>query len=106
MFPPVAQKLWLSIPAVALVITLISCAINPPVQEMSNARQAIQSAYEVKAQTYAPTQLKEAEQSLEQATTALDSGDYISAKEFAIAAQQQAIKARQQALAISKPPTQ
>ena len=70
---------------------------------MSNARQAIQSAYEVNAQLYAPTPLKEAEQSLEQATTALDAGDYLSAREYAIAAQQQAIKARQQALANKKP---
>ena len=67
---------------------------------MSNARQAIQSAYEVKAQIYAPAPLKDAERSLEQATNALDSGDYLSAREYAITAQQQAIKARQQALAV------
>ena len=96
------HKLWFFIPGFALLLVLISCSINPPVQEMSNARQAIQSAYEVKAQLYAPAPLKEAEQSLEEATNALDTGDYISAREYAIAAQQQAIKARQQALANTK----
>ena len=102
MFPPVTQKLLFSLPGVAFLLVLISCSINPPVQEMSNARQAIQSAYEVKAQLYAPSPLKEAEQSLERATNALDKGDYPSARESAIAAQQQAIKARQQALANTK----
>lgn len=83
---------------------LASCSVNPPVQEMSNARQTIQSAYEVKAQLYAPTPLKEAERLLEQAANALDTGDYASAREYAIAAQQQAIKARQQAIANRKSP--
>lgn len=80
-------------------LLLFACAVNPPVQEMSNARQTIQSAYEVKAQRFAPAALKEAERLLQQATTALDAGDYPSAREYAISAQQQAIKARQQALA-------
>jgi len=86
----------------AFTLLLAACAVNPPVQEMSNARQSIQSAYEVKAQRYAPEALKEAERLLQQATTALDAGDYPGAQEYAIAAQQQAIKARQQALANMK----
>lgn len=102
MFPSAAQKRWFSLPGFALFLALVSCAVNPPVQEMSNARQAIQSAYEVKAQVYAPMLLKDAEQSLEQATNALDAGDYLSAREYAITAQQQAIKARQQALVNNK----
>ena len=102
MFPPATQKLWFSLPGFALLLVLVSCAINPPVQEMSNARQTIQSAYEVKAQFYAPTALKEAERLLDQATKALDTGDYPNAREYAIAAQQQAIKARQQALSNNK----
>jgi len=65
---------------------------------MSNARQTLQSAYDVQAQRYAPAQLKEAERLLKQATTALDAGDYSSAREYAIAAQHQAVKARQKAL--------
>jgi hypothetical protein len=102
MFPPAMKKFWFSLPGLALMFLVISCSINPPVQEMSNARQAIQSAYDVKAQVYAPEPLTEAEQSLQQATNALDSGDYSTAREYAITAQQQAIKARQQALANNK----
>jgi hypothetical protein len=100
----VMHKLWFSLPGVILLFMLASCSVNPPVQEMSNARQTIQSAYEVKAQLYAPVPLKEAERLLEQAANALDAGDYISAREFAISAQQQAIKARQQAIANRKSP--
>ena len=85
-----------------LFLLVSSCAINPPVQEMSNARQTIQSAYDVKAQRYAPLALKEAERLLRRAANALDAGDYPSAREYAIAAQQQAIKARQQAIANNK----
>lgn len=84
------------------MFTLAACSINPPVQEMSNARQTIQSAYDVKAQRFAPIPLKEAERLLLQATEALDAGNYLGAREYAIAAQQQAIKARQQALANNK----
>jgi hypothetical protein len=102
MFPPVLQKLWFALPGVILMFVLAACSVNPPVQEMSNARQTIQSAYEVKAQRYAPIPLKEAERLLEQATSALDAGDYTTAREYAIAAQQQAVKARQQALANNK----
>ena len=77
-----------------------ACATTPPVQEMSNARQTITAAHEAKAQLYAPAQLEEAERLMNQATVALESGDYIAARDLAIAAQQQAIKARQ--VAISK----
>jgi predicted S18 family serine protease len=101
MFLSVMQKLRLALPGIVLLVA--ACSINPPVQEMSNARQTIQSAYEAKAQLYAAQPLKEAERLLEQATTALDAGDYPSAREYAIAAQHQAIKARQQAIAKSRP---
>jgi predicted S18 family serine protease len=102
MFPPAMQKLRFVLSGLLCIFTLAACSVNPPVQEMSNARQTIQSAYEVKAQRYAPVALKEAERLLQQATSALDAGDYPSAREYAIAAQQQAIKARQQALANTK----
>lgn len=81
-----------------LAISLIGCASAPPVQEMSNARQTIAAANEVRAKIHAPEQIAEAERLMVQATNALESGDYLAARDLAVAAQQQAIKARQQAI--------
>jgi HEPN domain-containing protein len=39
---------------------------------------------------------------MEQATEALESGDYVQARKYAVSAQQYAIKARQQALSRQK----
>ncbi len=75
-----------------------SCAITPPVQEMSNARQTIAAAHEVKAQVYAPDYILEAERFMEQASEAMEQGDYLTARDYAVEAQQHAIKARQQAV--------
>jgi len=102
MLLPVRYKPLLHCLGFSLLITLVSCSVNPPVQEMSNARQTIQSAHEVKAQLYAPASLNEAERLLEQATSALEAGDYLAARDFAISAQQHAIKARQQAISVKK----
>lgn len=77
---------------------LVACAVTPPVQEMSNARQTIAAAHEVKAEVFAPQHMAEAERLMSQATAALESGDYLAAKDYAVAAQKQAIKARQQAI--------
>jgi len=77
-----------------------SCALTPPVQEMSNARQTISAAHEAKADVYAPMHLIEAERFMKHASEAMESGDYLSARDFAVEAQQHAIKARQ--LAVSK----
>jgi hypothetical protein len=81
-----------------LATNLTACATTPPVQEMSNARQTIAAAHEAKAEIYAPQHMAEAERLMSQATGALEAGDYLAAKDFAVAAQQQAIKARQQAI--------
>lgn len=79
-----------------------SCALSPPVQEMSNARQTIQAAREANASTFAPDYLREAEELMNSASKALDSGDYLNARELAVSAQQQAIKARQRSLSRQK----
>ena len=89
-------KLWI------LAAWLSGCAAYVPVQEMSNARQTIASAVEAKAEIYSPKHLETAENLMEQATAALESGDYILAKEHAVSAQQSAIKARQQAISRQK----
>jgi len=89
-------KLWI------LTAWLAGCASYVPVQEMSNARQTIASAVEVKADIYSPKHLETAEKLMDQATSALELGDYILAKEYAVSAQQYAIKARQQAISRQK----
>jgi len=80
----------------------VACATSAPVQEMSNARQTIASALEVRAEIYAPKHLETAEKFMEQATEALESGDYALAKEYAVSAQQYAVKARQEAMSNQK----
>lgn len=83
-------------------VLVVGCAIAPPVQEMSNARQTIQAARDAGAAKHAVSYLDEAENMMKSASEALDSGDYLSARELAVSAQQQAIKARQQALSNQK----
>ena len=85
-----------------LLVLLTGCATTAPVQEMSNARQTIAAAHEVKAKLYAPQHIEAAEKLMQQATGALESGDYRSARDYAVAAQQQAIKARQLAVSQQK----
>jgi len=96
------KKVTYILSSLFLAIWLSACATTAPVQEMSNARQTIAAAHEVKAKIYAPEQIQAAERLMEQATGALESGDYHSAREYAVAAQQQAIKARQSAVAQQK----
>ena len=87
-------------PFVILILAglLTACATTPPVQEMSNARQTIAAAHEAKAKQFATKQIEEAERLMSQATVALESGDYNTARELAVEAQQMAIKARQAAI--------
>lgn len=80
---------------------LASCAVAPPVQEMSDARQAISAAREANASQLAPTQLKKAEESLDEAARGLEQGHYLDAREAARAARTHAIRARDEALAAS-----
>ncbi len=74
------------------------CAVNPPVQEMSNARQAIEAAVASGAEIHAPALLDEARTLLQEASDALGAGDYPAARRFALDAKEAAIRARQQSL--------
>jgi hypothetical protein len=82
----------------AFLIAATGCAVAPPVQEMSDARQAIRAAIEAEAEEYAPETLQEAESLLDTATRDLESGDYQQAKQAATEAREKAIKARDEAL--------
>lgn len=68
------------------------CA-GAPVQEMSNARQAIKAARDAGAERAAPEQFSEARSLLEQAETSLQKGAYDDARRSAIAAKTKATEA-------------
>jgi len=101
-FLPVSKYIQQFFVFLLLTWSLQGCALSPPVQEMSNARQTIQAAREANASKFAPEYLREAEDLMNAATEALDSGDYLNARDLAISAYQQAIKARQKSLSKQK----
>jgi hypothetical protein len=76
---------------VALVL-LTACA-GAPVQEMSDARQAVAAAEQTLAGKPASPALQSAKQYLQAAQAALDSGDYSTAREDAQRAKQLALHA-------------
>jgi len=80
-------------------LLLSACAVMPPVQEMSDARQAIRAAHEARADQYAPQKLRSAEDSMELATRTLEQGEYEAARMAATVAKALAIKARDAAVA-------
>lgn len=82
----------------SIFLLLFGCTALPPVQEMSNARQTLRAAHEVKAGRYAPEYLGKAEILLQTAETQLAEGEYEQARVSALAAREQAIRARQKAL--------
>lgn len=70
----------------------VGCA-GAPVQEMSNARQAIKAARDAGAERVAPQKLTEAQSLLEQAEASLQKGAYGDARRSAIAARSRATEA-------------
>lgn len=90
---PLTTKLTLS--AVA-ILSLAACA-TAPVQEMSDARQAIRSAEAVGAARRSPDVLSAAQRLLREAQTHLEVGAYGDARRSALDARDAAIKAREQA---------
>jgi len=84
---------------IAFVAILAACAVTqPPVQEMSNARQSIKAAEEVGAQEYASKLLFAAKEQLQTATNMLEAGEYEEARQSALDAKEFAIKAHQQVM--------
>lgn len=95
-FTSIAKLLTLS----GIMLSVVVGCATAPTQEMSDARQAIQSAREAGADRYAPAGLQSAEGLLSQAEQSIEKGLYDSAREDAIAAKKQALSARNMALAI------
>jgi Domain of unknown function (DUF4398) len=79
--------------ALALMcVGMAGCAVAP-VQEMSNARQAIKAARDAGAERVAPQKLSEAQALLEQAEANLQNRSYRDARRNAVAAHGRAVEA-------------
>ena len=74
--------------------TLAACA-SAPVQEMSDARQAINAAEAADAAQRSPQEMIAAQRALLKAQTSLEKGAYAEARRLALEAREQAIQARQ-----------
>lgn len=79
------------------ILPLAACA-TAPVQEMSDARQAVRAAELVGAEQRAPTSLAESRRLLREAQRHLRAGNYGSARELAVEARDHAINAREKAI--------
>lgn len=85
--------------AVAALVLLAACVSAPPVQEMSDARQAIQAAEEAGAAELAPAALQEAKRLLTSAERKLQREAYASARQDAREARRRAAEALEAARA-------
>ena len=82
----------------ATLLMAAACETAPPVQEMSDARQAIAVAREVGAESHATEELYEAERQLENAEQQLNERHYSEARRSALEAKAKA----QEAIRISE----
>ena len=76
-----------------LMLVLAACSAGPPVQEMSDARQAIAVAREAGAAEYEPDNLRDAEAYLDSAEDKLSRRSYTQARSDALAAKDKALEA-------------
>jgi len=74
-------------------MTVAACTSGPPVQEMSDARQAIAVAREAGASEHAPTDLRAAEDFLDSALRNLSRKEYRLARIDAVEAKNKALAA-------------
>lgn len=86
------------------LVLLVGCAAVPPVQEMSDARQAIAAAREAGAAELASERLDLAERSLAQAELHLQSGIYRLARKAALTARESAFDALLESRSRRQPP--
>ena len=87
---------------ILLTLMVASCVAGPPVQEMSNARQAIAAAEESDAATLAPDELNSARRLLEEAESHLRDRNYGLAQTSAIGARSRAVEALQASQAVDR----
>ena len=91
------RLLLIILTAAPLVATQLSGCVGAPVQEMSNARQAVIAAQKAGAAKYAPEAMAEAEQLLKSAKANQSKGEFRAAREEAEQAYAKATEARRQA---------
>ena len=84
------------------MLVMAACQTAPPVQEMSDARQAIMAAKEAGAADKAPDDLKAAEDHEQQAKDALNEKAYLRARRHAVLAKSKAIDALRRSKAESE----
>jgi hypothetical protein len=84
-------------------LVLPGCVMTPPVQEMSDARQALRAAEEVGAATRGLDAYQRAQLLLERAEAQLQEGAYGLARDRALEARALAIRARDEALGLKVP---
>lgn len=87
--------MWGKAQSILAAVLLLSACASAPVQEMSDARQAIAAARAVIS--HESQAMRDAERLLEEAELHLRDGHYARAREIAIQARWLAIQARQQA---------
>lgn len=81
-----------------MLLTLLGACAGIPVQEISDARQAVRAAAEVAADRHAPIHYERAETLLGRAERAMAAGDYEKARGEATFARDEALKARERSL--------
>lgn len=82
-----------------LILGLLVGCVSAPVQEMSDARQALRAAQAAGAADYAPEPLAEAQRLVDLAQQELQQHDYRSAQRAALEARRSALVALEQARA-------
>jgi hypothetical protein len=87
------SRRWLQSAFTVLVSGVLAACAGAPVQEMSNARQAIRAAHDAGAERAAPRQLTEARGYMEQAEASLQNRNYRDARRNAVAARGKAAEA-------------
>lgn len=91
------SRLRAVLPSALLAILVGACA-GIPLQEISDARQALSAAEEVRADQRAPIHYERAATLLGRAERAMAAGDYAMARGEATFAREEALKARERSL--------
>ena len=94
-------KLKIILPVI-LIPSISACMGVAPVQEMSNARQTLQTAKAARADVFAQDKYTRAQDFLDEAANQLNSGDFYQARKLAVQATHEAKQAHLDALNYQK----